>query len=152
MEALVRLDGAVNAQNREGWTPTHWAASRGDLAAVELLLRAGGNPSVQAKDGRTALHWAAHGGHRAVFDALSLSGGDAALRDDEGNTAATLIARGLLKATSEMNRENEDSDEDQGPRHELDTASALDPSEEKLATKAWTSMKETWKNSIRRRK
>lgn len=54
----------------EGWTPLHWAASRGHIAIVELLFRVNDLTGIEVgnltSSGRTSLHLAAINGHFGI--------------------------------------------------------------------------------------
>lgn len=41
---LVELGCDVNAQNKDGWTPLHFAASRNNLAIAKLMIESGACP------------------------------------------------------------------------------------------------------------
>ncbi|CAB0040999.1 unnamed protein product [Trichogramma brassicae] len=51
-----RRPALVDARDREGKTPLHWALLRGHKGQVELLLRQGADPNVADAKGRTPLH------------------------------------------------------------------------------------------------
>ena len=60
---------------RDGWTPLHAAAARGNTAAVHKLLASGADPNTKA-DKRTSLHLAAERGHMEVVRLLLDGGAD----------------------------------------------------------------------------
>lgn len=85
-----RLESGVAADlgDTAGWTPLHFAAQDGSLAAAKVLLDAGANPNTRNNDGQTPLWTAvmnkssapdgqmvklllAHGGDRHATDAVS---------------------------------------------------------------------------------
>jgi ankyrin repeat protein len=57
---LIESGAKVNAADRHGYTPLHYAANIdfGDTEMVELLLRAGADPRARGKTGKTALRLA----------------------------------------------------------------------------------------------
>jgi ankyrin repeat protein len=69
-EALIYTDVDVNAQDIFGNTPAHWAASKGDLEAVQLLVERGAELDIPNIDGQTPLHKAADAGNLDVVDFL----------------------------------------------------------------------------------
>ncbi|HEV7931175.1 MAG TPA: ankyrin repeat domain-containing protein [Actinomadura sp.] len=52
-----RLESGVAADlgDTAGWTPLHFAAQDGSLAAAKVLLDAGANPNTRNNDGQTPL-------------------------------------------------------------------------------------------------
>ena len=58
----------VNAKDKTGRTPLHWAASEGHVAALQVLLKAGANVHSLDKTGRTALEVARVGMDRTKSD------------------------------------------------------------------------------------
>jgi len=61
MKALVDGGAAVNAKNRRGATPLHWAIH--DEARARLLLAAGADKNAQQADGRSIVYQAATAGN-----------------------------------------------------------------------------------------
>jgi cytohesin len=62
MVKLLAAQGAdLNAADRYGYTPLHYAAQVdfGDAETVKALLAAGADPNLKEKEGKTALHLAA---------------------------------------------------------------------------------------------
>jgi len=84
---LLYNNGAdINIQDKQGWTPLHWAARYGREATVELLLDKGADINIQDKQGWTPLHWAAYNGHEAIVQLLLAKGADASLQNIDGWT------------------------------------------------------------------
>ncbi len=80
--------GATGAGGRglAGFTPLHYASSRGHEGSVWLLLAAGANVDAQANDKSTPLHSAAEGGHVSVLRLLLAFGARASCQDEFGET------------------------------------------------------------------
>lgn len=67
-----------------GFTPLHFAAREGELAAAELLLAAGAEVNAVAADGKHPLSLAIYNGHYDLAAALVDHGADSNLADAEG--------------------------------------------------------------------
>jgi ankyrin repeat protein len=83
------LDADPGLANLVDRTPSrysvlHYAASRGDLAVVELLLVAGANVDKRTHDGSIPLHEAALGGHLDVARALVAAGAETRATTNSG--------------------------------------------------------------------
>ncbi|KAI9892857.1 MAG: hypothetical protein M1814_001016 [Vezdaea aestivalis] len=66
-QLLLQNGANIEARNKYGWTPLHWAAIKGHNPSVEVLLNNGADIEVQArKRKRTALHEAAKHGHETT--------------------------------------------------------------------------------------
>src|SRR5689334_17597397 len=76
-----------NVRDRQGRTPLHTAALRGDLAEVEQLIAADAEPSAADNNGFTPLHLAAQEGHTGAVQALLDAGAEVDRRNRFGNTA-----------------------------------------------------------------
>lgn len=58
----VLLEADVNAKDKEGYTPLHWAAALGHVEAIKVLVEAGADVNPKDEYGSTPLHWAVRGG------------------------------------------------------------------------------------------
>jgi len=80
LRKLLKADASlVHARDKEGSTPLHWAAWRGQVEAARLLLEAGAEVNARNQNthwGTTPLHAAAHGNQAAVVQVLLARGGD----------------------------------------------------------------------------
>ena len=85
--AMEVSNGAlVNANDRFGHTPLHYAAFKGNARFVDYLLRNGGDPNVRGRHDSTPLHSAAWGRNMAVAEVLLEDGADVDASTDEGET------------------------------------------------------------------
>jgi uncharacterized protein len=98
------------------WTPLHWAATRGRVAAIAALLKAGARVDGVNSYGDTPLMWAAGKGHTSAVNALVAAGADVHRASEYGNTAlhwASMCgqldaARVLLEAGAKADVRNKD--------------------------------------------
>jgi hypothetical protein len=119
LEKVKRLlnEGAdVNAKNKYGQTPLHWAATWGHLDIVKLLVDRGADINAKDEDGETPLHWAAANDHLDVVEFLLDRGADVNAKSGYGQTplhwAATYsrldIVKLLLDRGADVNAKNGD--------------------------------------------
>ena len=81
-----QLREALNAKDRHGRTPLHYAAVANRGEAVTALAKAGANVHATTVKLRTALHAAAYVGAESAVAALLAAGASHAARDDAGDT------------------------------------------------------------------
>lgn len=79
--------------NRLGWTPLHYAASKGHLDTVKLLLSNEAIVNAPSPDGTSPLMMAAYSGSEEVVRALLSAGADATARNLRGEDAADWARR-----------------------------------------------------------
>ena len=75
----------VNAKDRNGWTPLHWAAW-GEKEIIELLISAGAEVNVKNKSGFTPLHYAAGNSQKDTVELLIAKGTNVNAKDNRGTT------------------------------------------------------------------
>ena len=97
VELLLKHGASVNATNRGGQTPLHFAAGHDRLPAVRILLGANADPNAKDKDGRTPLHVSVQRGNGGVTRALLEHGADVDSASKSGVTPLKIAeARGAL--------------------------------------------------------
>ncbi|KAK9867354.1 hypothetical protein WJX84_001740, partial [Apatococcus fuscideae] len=100
-----------NAQDADGLTPLHWAASKGAGGILDLLIQKGANVNITSHDGWTPLHEAATNGHVAAVKALIKAGVQVHAKTSNGLTALhnaasaghMAVVQQLLEAGSSIN-------------------------------------------------
>ena len=102
--AAAAAPGTTDVVNdRDGWTPLHWAAYEGHPAAVAALLRLGALPDTpDFLDGKTPLHWAVHLSHPGVIRALLGGGANVNALSAAGRTPLDLAWEGAVSALLEQ--------------------------------------------------
>jgi ankyrin repeat protein len=93
VRTLVQRGSNVNQQDKDGDSPVHGAAGKGDMQTLQVLLDAGANPNFKNKIGGTALMWAASYGQGDAVQLLLSKGADPRIKDVDGVTAAGWAAR-----------------------------------------------------------
>ena len=111
---LVSRSVDVNAADKAGMTPLHYAAHRGSVAVAEILLSAGAD--LRGKDGigSTPLHSAALDGRLSMALYLLAKGADPNARDDAGMTplhyASAMGNAVILKVLTDVGGDPESKD------------------------------------------
>lgn len=98
-DELRRHPGLAFQADKDGMTPLHWAADRGQIGIASVLVGlAGTGPAaaallnVQDENGDTALHYAVMSEHRELAQLLASSGADAHAKNADGETPSGLAA------------------------------------------------------------
>ena len=84
IERLIALGVCVDAKDRTGNTPLHWASGNGHADVVKLLINAGADINAKNKDGDTALHRARENNHANVVELLIKEGAKVGVRNKKG--------------------------------------------------------------------
>ena len=82
----------VNAKNKRGMTPLHYAAMKGREEIIKLLIN--GNADINAKTAKraTPLHYAAGSGHKEVVELLIAEGADVNAKEKRAGSPTPLDA------------------------------------------------------------
>ena len=67
IRSFVTFDDKVNSQDKNGWTPMHWAVFIDDETSIEILEKAGADLTVRTNSGETALDLAYAGKKRKAI-------------------------------------------------------------------------------------
>ncbi len=76
----------VNARDKEGETPMHYAAMSGTPDNIAALVSAGADVEARNEDGTTPLYTAAMSGAPENIAALLEAGASGSVKDDDGKT------------------------------------------------------------------
>ena len=95
----VQKGSLINATDRFGHSPLHYAAYKGNPRIVDHLLNNGGNPNIRGRHESTPLHSAAWGRNIKVLELLLEDGADVDAKTDEGETPGMTAA---LRGEKEM--------------------------------------------------
>ncbi|EXB29253.1 Serine/threonine-protein phosphatase 6 regulatory ankyrin repeat subunit A [Morus notabilis] len=80
----MRGCGSLDRGDREGKTPLHVAAEKGNIRCARVLVESGADKDARSRDGRTALHRAAANGDRPMVEMLMEMGADPTNPNDRG--------------------------------------------------------------------
>jgi len=88
----VQGGALINATDRFGHSPMHYAAYKGNPRIVDYLLNNGGDPNIRGRHDSTPLHSAAWGRNIQVLELLLEDGAEVDARTDEGETPGMTAA------------------------------------------------------------
>ena len=82
VQEAIKMHADVNAKDKAGWTPLHFASARGQDQIVAQLINNGADVNVEARINRWTPLWLAqqnnyNDDHRRVIDMLESQGGKA---------------------------------------------------------------------------
>jgi len=99
----VAMGALINANDRFGHSPLHYAAYRGNVYIVDYLLRNGGDPNTRGNHLSTPLHSAAWGKNQEVVELLLEDGAEVDAQTDEQETPVmTATLRGQLETVETL--------------------------------------------------
>jgi ankyrin repeat protein len=82
------IDGGedINAQDKNGWSPLHFAAQEGDTEIAEILINAGADINLKDTNGNTPLWVATMNSHYGteVINLLLTHGADSSQKNNHG--------------------------------------------------------------------
>jgi ankyrin repeat protein len=91
----------VQARDRDGQAPLHWAAASGSASAVRVLLKEGADPKAKGVAGMKPLHRAARSGSAVVVEELLSAAADTEARGSYGETP---LREGAVEFALEQDR------------------------------------------------
>lgn len=102
VELLIKKGADLNGKAKDGSSPLHLAAERGEMSELmELLLKNGAVPNQTDGSGETPLHRAARHDNKEGCKILLAYGADSGLASHSGYTAAQLGGQGVVKVIQE---------------------------------------------------
>lgn len=112
LDRVKRLVAKGAQVNHLGWTPLHYAASKGHTAVVKYLLEQGAMPNAPAPDGTSPIMMAARTGSIDAVQALLNAGADPAAININGDNAVSTardhghseLADALTKVIAQRNQ------------------------------------------------
>ncbi len=107
VQKLLERGANPGLSDKDGDTPLHTAAQRGNVKLLEMLLAAGADPNAKNRLGGTALMWAAVYGHQPAASLLLEKGADPALKDKGSRTAAAWAAQNQRAEMAQLLRDAE---------------------------------------------
>jgi len=88
--------------NKPGWTPLHYAATRGHVAVMTLLLENHAYIDAASPNGTTPLMMAAHYGTSSAVKLLLEAGADPMLKNDQSLTAIDFAHRATRQDSADI--------------------------------------------------
>jgi ankyrin repeat protein len=96
LDGFIYVGVGLDAKNRQGWTPLHWAIESGHHKMVTMLLSAGADINIKAFDGKTPLHWAVKKEEPKILEILINHHARMNIQDEQGMTPLHHAARSIF--------------------------------------------------------
>ncbi len=103
IELLLKYGADMEIRDKEGRTALSWAASSGNIGALQQLISAHADINTQDNDLQTPLMWAALMGRKRAVELLLQAGADINIVDKNGNTVFTRINKVKIKSFPQLN-------------------------------------------------
>ncbi|MDU8908853.1 ankyrin repeat domain-containing protein, partial [Wolbachia endosymbiont of Drosophila bocqueti] len=115
VNTLIDKKAEINAKDRQGRTPLHWAASKGGIEVVNALIEKGADVNAVNKYGDAPLRFAARDGHIDIVKALIQGGANVNARNSDGTPLHTAygheeIVKLLIEKGADVNAVNSNGD------------------------------------------
>ena len=91
--------------NRPGWTPLHYAATKGHVGIIRMLLEHHAYIDAESPNGTTPLMMAARQGHFDVVKLLLWEHADPQRKSESGQTALGMALRGGFEQAAQLIRD-----------------------------------------------
>jgi len=101
-ELIEAYPGMVNARDKNGRTPLHWACRGVHVELAQYLLENGADVNAADTNGVAPLHWAAMTGDATLVKLLLDRGADPSARDADGDTPLNSAALGASREITDL--------------------------------------------------
>ncbi|KAL5732908.1 hypothetical protein ACOSQ2_032600 [Xanthoceras sorbifolium] len=96
---------SLDCRDKEGRTPLHLAASKGNIRCAKALIESGANKNAKSNDGRSPLYNATANGDRQMAEMLIEMGADPTITDDRGRSCFDVARdKGHVEVTEILKR------------------------------------------------
>ncbi len=98
---MIENEANPNDENKDKWTPLHFAAKNGHFEIVQLLIEKKANMNAKEKNGWTPLHCAAEGGHFTTVQLLIEKRANATEKTTKGLSALDVLKESKVISNEE---------------------------------------------------
>jgi ankyrin repeat protein len=102
IKMLLSNGANVNAKDKFGWTPLHFATAQGSEELAKFLITAGGNINAKDTAGDTPLHQAADLGKDTLVRLFATNGADVNIKRKDGSTPLHVAAAKGRRISAEV--------------------------------------------------